>query len=160
MEYRKMRIAWSVACGIACLLVMVLWAISFTHAYLLRWQVTSNRALDVGSENGKCKVSAYLYQAQPGLEFHRNDAHTLGIDIDHLVEPLGATDLYEMGSVLRIVDTGSGIKVIVSHVIIVALFAVASSAPWLRPRFSLRTLLIATTLVAMGLGWAVYSLKK
>jgi hypothetical protein len=43
----------------------------------------------------------------------------------------------------------------------VALLAATSACtPWLRWRFSLRTLLIAMTLVAMGLGLVVYALRN
>jgi len=43
------------------------------------------------------------------------------------------------------------------YFLLVALSAAAVAVPWLRWRFSLRTLLIATTLVAVGLGWIVYA---
>jgi len=38
--------------------------------------------------------------------------------------------------------------------------AVFAVAPWLRWRFSLRTLLITTTLIAVLLGFAVYAARK
>jgi hypothetical protein len=31
MKYRKLRIAWSVACGVLCLLLVVLWVRSHLH---------------------------------------------------------------------------------------------------------------------------------
>ena len=44
----------------------------------------------------------------------------------------------------------------------VLLFATLATAPWIRwsKRFSLRTLLIATTLVAVVLGLVVYAARK
>ena len=44
----------------------------------------------------------------------------------------------------------------------VGIVAVLAAAPWLRwsKQFSLRTMLIATTLVAVGLGIAVYVARK
>jgi hypothetical protein len=41
----------------------------------------------------------------------------------------------------------------------IAVAAALSAAPWLRYRFSLRTLLIATTLVAIVLGLAVWAMR-
>jgi hypothetical protein len=46
--------------------------------------------------------------------------------------------------------------VIFPHWFAVALVGVVSVAPWLRWRFSLRTLLIATTLVAAATGTIIY----
>ena len=42
----------------------------------------------------------------------------------------------------------------------VVLFALLAAAPWIRWRFSLRTLLIATTLIAVGVGLAAYALRN
>jgi hypothetical protein len=46
---------------------------------------------------------------------------------------------------------------VVPHWVIVIVTASMMAAPWLRWRFSLRTLLIATTLVAVVLGAAVWA---
>ena len=46
------------------------------------------------------------------------------------------------------------------HWALVLFFAVIAILPWFRWRFSLRTLLIATTLVAVVLGLAVYLVRK
>ena len=50
------------------------------------------------------------------------------------------------------ITTEEGDYLILRHWLIALLFAVIAVIPWLRWRFSLRTLLIATTLVAVGLG--------
>jgi hypothetical protein len=88
MRYRKLRIAWSVACAIACLLLMALWVRSYAV-----------------------------------LDFvHRHNAH--------------------------LIQTAIGFFSV--------LFAFLAVAPWLRWRFSISTMLIATALVAVVLGAIVY----
>ena len=42
---------------------------------------------------------------------------------------------------------------------LVVISASLATAPWIRRRFSLRTLLIATTLVAIGLGFIVWATR-
>jgi hypothetical protein len=47
MRYRKLRIAWSVGCAIACVLLCVLWVRSYYHADKI-WRINSilTRALN------------------------------------------------------------------------------------------------------------------
>jgi hypothetical protein len=47
-------------------------------------------------------------------------------------------------------------RVAISHWLLIPLVAALAAATWLRWRFSLRSLLIATTLVAVGLGLIVW----
>ena len=49
---------------------------------------------------------------------------------------------------------------VVPYLLAAATAGAASIVPWMRWRFSLRTLLIATTLVAVVLGLAVWGLRK
>jgi hypothetical protein len=56
--------------------------------------------------------------------------------------------------------TASGLKrFLLPHWFVLCLLLVSAAVPWLRWRFSLRTLLIATTLIAVVLGLVVYVLK-
>jgi hypothetical protein len=56
-------------------------------------------------------------------------------------------------------NTVFGLLISVPYFCCVIFFATFSSVPWLHRRFSLRTLLIATTLVAIALGVIVYAMK-
>ena len=53
MRFRKLRIAWSVVCGIACVLLIVLWVRSYWYDTdpLSIWQFDANR-LSVDSARG------------------------------------------------------------------------------------------------------------
>jgi hypothetical protein len=46
------------------------------------------------------------------------------------------------------------------HWFVLLLLASISAAAWLPWRFSLSTLLIAMTLLAVGLGWLVYAIRS
>ncbi len=48
----------------------------------------------------------------------------------------------------------------IPHWFVIILAATSGIVPWLRWHFSLRTLLIATTLIALVLGLAVYAARK
>jgi hypothetical protein len=57
----------------------------------------------------------------------------------------------------RVTPTGTTAYVYVPHCFAAFLVAMFAALPWLRWRFSLRTLLIATTLIAVVLGLVVYA---
>jgi ABC-type glycerol-3-phosphate transport system permease component len=54
---------------------------------------------------------------------------------------------------------GLSSEVIVPDCILIVLVAAMGALPWIRWRFTLRTLLIATTLVAVVLGLSVYAMR-
>ena len=53
MKYRKLRIAWSVGCGIACVLLVVLWMRSYWWWEAVGIQLSSMRAIAAHSFKGK-----------------------------------------------------------------------------------------------------------
>jgi hypothetical protein len=143
MKYPKLRIAWSVAWGVVAVLLCVLWVRSYW-----RWdRVASNTqrydAVSLGSARG-------------GVQFERSVLPVVdGWESGLLDEPVGPilTPLQWYGTPT-------------SHIIYIPywapflLIAVVSGLPWLVVRrFSLRTLLIATTLVAVVLGLVVWSVR-
>jgi hypothetical protein len=124
MKFRNLRIAWSIMCGIACVLMIVLWIWSF------RWESSATvfhqyiRSIDryLYFELLPRGAGAYL------LQFHGNSAPTVS-------------------------------AVAAPYWLLVPLAVALAFAPWIRWRFSLGALIIATTLVAAVLGSAVYLLK-
>jgi len=146
MRFRKLRIAWSVGCGIACVLLIVLWVRSY-------WRIDSLFAIGsqpqffaVGSERGVVAV-----KGNPSLLALLSSADWKLQRFPPGPEPpkLGFLDFYyettkQQGTRLRFPIW-----------FLVLLSAIAVATPWIR-RFTLRTLLIATTLVAVVLGLIVY----
>ncbi len=128
---RYLRIAFSATCGIACVLLIVLWVRSY-------WWMDSTGYLT--SVQGKLFVQEYLIINSPTGSAFRG--------------PCGITSL----------PTGWGFVPIDGGVTLpiwslVVPMAILAAVPWIRWRFSLRTLLIATTLVAVVLGLIVWLVR-
>jgi hypothetical protein len=142
MRFRKQRIAWSVACGIACVLLILFWVRSYRVIDVVHW-TTSTRITFV-SEIGIIQVSRSKSIAIGARTW---EWHTL-------------TDF--MGAFPRTWSFNSsrdGFRFSFPHRLPIAISGVLAVAPWMRQlrwRFSLRTLLIATTLIAVVLGLIVW----
>jgi hypothetical protein len=133
MKFRKLRIAWSVFWGVAAVLLIVLWVRSnhkdvFYHTanHLL---LTNHGYITLGDTSGPTPNQAFFCVEFPP-------------DKDN------PTPTFEMFAFYN----PQQFKL--SYVVAVA--ATMAIVPWLFPRFSLRTLLIATTLVAVVLGLIVW----
>jgi hypothetical protein len=122
MRFRKLRIAWSVAWGIGCVLLIVLWV----RSYIIQRQFKLIDDIDGISTEG----SLILLKPAP-------------------VEASPFDD--EFVPITRILQ--------MPYWSITLLSASLAVVPWIR-RFSLRTMLIATMMVAVGLGLAVYAVRK
>jgi hypothetical protein len=149
MTFRKLRIAWSAMCGILCLLLIVLWVRSYTWADDLIIRLPGSREFVIHSMQG----STAWYRAS-GLP----PARAVVIESESVERLTDGTstraswfnDLLDLQVLRR--------PVLLPHWIFILGISALSIVPWLRYRFSLRTLLIATTLVAVLLGamiWAV-----
>ena len=126
MTYRKLRIAWSVFWSVAAVLLIVLWVRSY-------WWVDAVPKLHLATGRGDLYINQPL-QLQPGS---RSDFR-LGL----------ITMTLEGQNIVRVGPPGFVMSL---WPITLPLLALAAS-PWFYLRFSLRTLLIATTLVALVLG--------
>jgi hypothetical protein len=136
MKYRKVRIARSVACGIICVLWIVMWAHSHWGRPHPRITFTNSATpvLSIHSVNG-----VFLFRTYPPKQ--------------HLAIPTVPNTVLGF-CVFRFSD---GVGVTIPHWLVLLISLAVPFIPrylwnW---RFSLRTLLIATTLVAVGLGMIV-----
>ena len=150
MRFRKLRIAWSVICGIACVLLIVLWVRSYWWADLLAYR-RGQTYVAVATGRG---IACFRWNSwQPWVTV----GNKLGCEL--LGGPSGTID-----SRLKPLEwrrdtdptTVFGLLISVPCWCCVAFFATLSAVAWIRWRFRLRTLLIATTLVAMVLGLIVW----
>jgi hypothetical protein len=138
MRFRKLRIVWSVMCGIACMLLVVLWVRSYWRAEIIA-RVYSGSVLTIGSNHG----TLYFVFGAATPDPARVGRWSYGpIGVAHTV---GTLEL----KFLNNLTTGT-----VPDWLLVACCLVAVIIPWIQ-RFSLRTLLIAMTLVAVVLGLIV-----
>src|SRR5262245_57156192 len=139
---RGLRIAWSVWWGILCVLVIVLWVRSYW-----RWdELQLGRRIvlvAIHSEHGRLGfVKTFPWHDWNGKLF-----------------VLGGCTNNEMpngGRAFYCVEYGS-IWVGVHYGLPVLLAATSAYFPWMRVSFSLRTLLIATSLIAVVLGLVVWA---
>jgi hypothetical protein len=154
MKYRKLRIAWSVTWGLVAVLLIVLWVRSYW------WQdcIVGNlgphvNLLNISSDAGQLKY----------VDIRRNDISPTKFTImsrrsDEIMKKVSGFDSNLVaGFGVRLAPNTWSIAV--PHWFAVVLFATLATLPWIRWRFTIRTLLIVTTLVAVVLGLIVWSLR-
>jgi hypothetical protein len=158
---RGLRIAWSVWWGILCVLLVVLWIDSYWHCryidtryYRLQIMATTLRGtlgLDVDTDQtssgpGTGPKVYWRFVTFPA----KNRDHGLVTDRLRVISFLG----------FRWVSTKGIYEADLPFWMISVLLVATSAVPWihLSKRYSLRTLLIATTLIAVVLGLVVWSM--
>jgi len=162
MKYRKLRIAWSIAWGIACLLLIALWGESYRYRYTLVGKANS-QMLTIDTLGGRYRLMHCASAHSAWNELMGDDTFVFRCREYH--ETSGLVDEWQQARLA--LGFGWGRDVISETIyipqwftlLISALFAVVPWIKWSR-RFSLRTLLIAMTLVAVGLGAIVYVLRS
>jgi hypothetical protein len=146
--HRNLRIAWSIGCGILALALIALWLRSYWRLDILEKR-TGLQAVQVSSVKGRCAIAHLESRAAKGqsfLSFVAGDA----------------ADWRKGGTFgFACFDDGLVKAVVVPHWLPALLLTVFAVIPWFSRswRFSLRTLLIATAVVAAALGAAVVGLR-
>ncbi len=149
MIFGKLGIAWSAGCGIICMLLIALWVRSHwwtDHVYAL---IPGGSAVFIESIDGKSLWYKIDRTAKTSWE----------------VASVKATDNVPKNR--RVFERswlpfGNPLSVawVIPHFVFVLISSALAVLPWFRYRFSLRTLLIATTIVAVVLGFVVYAARK
>jgi hypothetical protein len=151
---RYVRIALTAICLTACVLLVALWVRSYWRGdrlYLFyKWSVT------LQSFRGSQHFAVY---ARPWSNIKHSKTQPDPRRIWHwklTSRPMPNGDFAEPG--FDWLGDDDGFELFAPHWCSVVVFAAIAAAPWIRwsRRFSLRTLLIVTTLVAVGLGMVVY----
>lgn len=166
MKFSKLRIAWSVACGIACVLLIALWVRSYWR--LDEFHVTSKARLTrVTSNYGKLQFATETDLVSG--PYGNNSGIVLGDYVESwglwhqdalanaILPPMPQYSWFGF-SYSRVVDS---VAIVMPTWSVVLIFAILSTATWtahLGRRFSLRTFMIATTLVAVALGLIAWSM--
>jgi hypothetical protein len=145
MKYRKLRIAWSVVCGVLCLLLIALWERS-----LKTCDVLSRRYAD-----GWMKTMLFSSHGTLVFEQSRDDAagrpgwHYIAIDG---CDPPSQTFAFKLAAGWKLIRIPDWLPL---------MFCIAAATgPWLPWRFSLRTLLIALTILAVLCGLAAATIGR
>jgi hypothetical protein len=161
MTYRYLRIAWSVAWGILAVLLCVLWVRSYWSTGSLSY-FTEGRVRSVHSVRGVVSLhysmDARFQLARRGLgpQWKLHSAPLIHSELDpddqeailqHWPKPFRWNNRLP-----------SSISISFPHWTLILLISLMGCAAWVM-RFSLRALLIATTLVAVVLGAIVYAVR-
>ncbi len=143
MRFRKLRIAWSVVWGLAAVLLIVLWVRSYFRTDVLLITHSEGWASSWGSVvmvviNLESTIhTPVLFKLDGRLASSPPEYSLLGIGYSPSPSPLWP-------------------YVVIPFWLLTALVVTLAATPWLPKRFSLRALLIATTLVAVVLGLVVW----
>jgi hypothetical protein len=149
MRFRKLRTAWSVAWGVVAVLLIALWVRSYWWSDVV-WVITSTCDAKTDSSNGGTTISIFMdSERQVANEWKRNSYRH-----NAAMRPPDATWKF------AVYITRRGLDASLPHWFYLLVTGLIAAAPWLPRHFSLRTLLIATTLVAVVLGLMVYSANK
>jgi hypothetical protein len=157
MTFHKLRILWSVFWGLACVLLIVLWVRSYSWEDMFLAQ-TNSQLLQFQSMRGHLRYFAV-----------DEVTHPLPWFISQYIGDMSSDDKREWDGKFHkwgLIVLKPGIQFsspatvfavpIWFAAILVALLGLPTWIPW---RFSLRTLLIGTTLVAVVLGLIVYGTR-
>jgi hypothetical protein len=153
MKYRKLRIAWSAAWGLVALLLIALWVRSYWVIDCVGWTTPSYQHYRVICSAGECTFMQNPWSGEYRTFYYDEQMAYRDADYYDVSAFHHAVGIYWMFS--------GGLFIGVSFAWFVLFGVVIAAWPWvgLVPsvrRFSLRTLLIATTLVALGLGLIVW----
>jgi hypothetical protein len=152
MRYRKLRIAFSATCLIACVLLIALWVRSYWWFDLLMRHITTTCGVTVISARARIWFSAGGMREETQSELSSWPHDRL-----HDIESFAAG--WGFGAYMHGPPNPVQIAVKAPHWFAILALAAVAATPWLRWRFSLRTLLIATTLIAVVLGLIVWAAR-
>jgi hypothetical protein len=142
MRFRKLRIAFSITCGVACVLMSVLWVRSYRVCDGVGWS-----SIEAPSGLGVIQFSALAEPQHRGWYSTSLQANDVSSDENTDIRAF----VYHVDQDLVYLNAPHWFLAVAS-----AAFAVL---PWLRWRFSLCILLIATTLVAVILRLIVWVVR-
>lgn len=149
IKFRRLRIAWSVVCGILCLLLIVLWVRSYWWDDLVEGPILWPHGCSLTSTGGRLMLC--------GMD--EDDPVTYWSFLSIEASSRYAIRKQFLGPVFAFHPSQEGGSYIhVPHwflAIISAAMSILLAKQW---RFSLRTLLIVITLVTVGLGLIAYYL--
>jgi hypothetical protein len=149
MRFRKLRIASSVICGILCLLMTALWIRSYWWYDSVERNWTRG-GYSIASRNGRLSFSKHSLPS--GQDFRWR--------IGYCPE-VASADWYVTRSGFLWVRSGAWFRLSLPYWSMALPLASLAVVPWIKwsRRFSIRTLLIVTTLVAVLLSLVVYATR-
>ena len=163
MRFRYLRIAFSATSVIACMLLIALWVRSYWWRDALYGPLVSNQTFNLSAANGRIRFATFdnTYES----EFTGERLTGWGLTHSRFKQPLHLTLVNTPLRNFGLGFAGSrdryGIVAIIPIWFPITLGSVITVATWngFRWRFSLRTLFIAMTLIAVVLGAIGYAVR-
>jgi hypothetical protein len=151
VRFRKLRIAWSVFWGMACILLAVLWVWSYWYWDRVNCQYSGlAHVIRIMSIRGGAYIELKDYDSSIGVFQTQLSKLTNGVAIlDNNGNQVHNWWFYKFDD-----------SAYVPYWMVTLPTGALAAAPWFGCRFKLRTSLIATTLVAVALGLAVYLARR
>ena len=149
MKYRKLQIAFSALCGIVCLLLIELWVRSYWRYESVYCFFNNSQGIWLQSLDGTATLRFMGYRGPP-----RKLQRGWGAGSHQPVPEVTPRYLYGCTSGFFVDRYPDGIWVGAPHWFLAVMSTGVAAASWIhwKNRFSLRTLLAATTLLALILG--------
>src|SRR3954465_6045653 len=143
MSYRKLRIAFSVTCGIACVLLVVLWVRSYWIADIISFPVSRSNLITFGSAHGATAASTNKYRSGYFKGYWEIQNKTI-VDPRIIDYHMQAHPAYRGAFGFGIINSPPGLTFCAPHWFLIVLALSFAVIPWSRRkwRFSVRTLLI------------------
>ena len=154
---RYTRIAWTVACGILCLLLIALWVRSYWWQDTLVRNSSNTRRVEIYAVDGAFRVLNYdgavdAYSVPAPLGWSRHSLYIGSKPPAPSGMPFKPVERSPLANVFRGFDLSENFLWQVPMWFCVGLSGALAGMPWIVVRYSLRTLLIAMTLLAVLLG--------
>jgi hypothetical protein len=176
MRYRKLRIAWSVAWGIVAVLLIALWVLSYWWFDQFIRAVSASAYFGCTSVQGQIELgltndpslsatfvkNRWLWKRFPMSRWQEALDGPVAYYVASAPGPFLSISIrkpsFSTTSFSTSTPAADAYEANVPYWMLVVIVSLAAVGPWLpwSNRFSLRTLLIATTLVAVGLGLIVW----
>jgi len=153
---RLLRIGTSAVCLVVCILLIVLWVRSYHSADIVHFRLSNTHALAFGTVQGGVTVFRTPYPRGFMKGSLRFTSEVVGERVnDYWAE---CSHLFSGLLGVGIIRQPTFYVFTSPHWLVLTLIAISAVLPWAnhKLRFSLRTLLIATTLLAVLLGLIVY----
>jgi hypothetical protein len=144
-----LRIASTAVCGILCAVLIALWVRSYKSEDRVSGAINS--------------VGVRLYSSRGWIVCFRNNGigpaqYTWSIELGRNYWLTPTDSRLRFSSPAVFFGKAATANISIPHWPIIAIAVALAVAPWLRYRFTLRTLLICMTLIAVALGLVVWSL--
>jgi hypothetical protein len=173
MRFRKLRIGWSVVCGLVCVLLIALWARSywFFDQFIQRRSVTDyvayttfqgQFAFGIGDDPilQQCFTQRWTRRGFRTVEWDAGLLDPVAF-FPASPHPHDAKFIHWPRYSSPLMGRGTYTEIIIPYWLPCLAAATLATWQWLKwpKRFSLRALLIATTLVAVVLGMVVWAIR-